>query len=73
MRRGKPKLLKKIKINPQYSPSSNIINKPSFITPSNINPQNKHNQTQKIGIKNKNAPIKLDNFTPRYSLHPKKN
>jgi len=73
MRRGKPKLLKKIKIKPQYSPSSNIINKPSFITPSNINPQNKHNQTQKIGIKNKNAPIKFDNFTPRYSLHPKKN
>ena len=72
MRRGKPKLLKKIKIKPQLSPSSNIINKPSIITITNTNTQNKHNQTQKIGIKNKNGPIKLDTITPRYSIKKKK-
>ena len=73
MRRGKPKLLKKIKIKPQLSPSTNIKNKPSFLTTTNANIQNKHNQTQKIGIKTKNAPVKLDSITPKYSLQPKKN
>lgn len=71
MRRGKPRLLKKIKIKPQNSPSSNLISKTPNVQ-NQIN-QMRHNHTQKIGIKTK----KLESFrmnvnlTPRVSLKPK--
>ena len=71
MRRGKPRLLKKIKIKPQNSPSSNLISKTPNVQ-NQIN-QMRHNHTQKIGIKTK----KLESFrmnvnlTTRSSLNPK--
>ena len=71
MRRGKPRLLKKIKIKPQNSPSSNIISKTPNVQ-NQIN-QMRHNHTPKIGIKSKKLEsYKINvNLTPRASLKPK--